>query len=429
MKRTDAIHIVGTGLITALGRNVAENLEAVNAGKTGIQLLDRPHAPVHFRYGAPSFDPILPDMPKKQSSQTKFLNRGALLGFHAALEAMAAVGFDHGVPPERCALFVASGDQSMVGCEFMLASVKEAMEGGDGKPDQVKLNMTAMNKVNPFFLLESLHNNLFSFLSAGLRFMGPNTSLASLSPGGGHALELAARSIVQGQADLAMAVGCGSWINEISLFELNGLGLLSSCRLGAASYRPLDNARDGFIPGEGGAAVLLMSEKAARSGRWGPSKAVLLGCGNCVETASSHSIRVSRDVTLRVMSSVLEASGMSPGDVGLVIPHGSGTRDGDRSELRSLMKLLGDSAHKVPVWALKSSTGHTGAASDLAEVILGIEAVGEARIPGALHFHETESEFAPLSISAAEQRLDHCTFLSVSYGIGGQSSALIVEVR
>ncbi len=421
---------MGTGLITALGRNVVENREAVKAGKTGIRFLDRPHAPAYLRYAAPAFDPVLPEMPKKQFSQTKFLSRGALLGFHAALEAMASVGLDHGVPPERCALFVASGDQSMVGCEFMLPSIGEAMgRGSDGKLDQAGLNRIVMNKVNPFFLLDSLHNNLFSFLSAFLQFMGPNTSLASLSPGGGHALELAARSIVQGQADLAMAVGYGSWINEISLFELNGLGLLASGHSGAASYRPLDKAREGFIPGEGGAAVLLMSDALGRSGSWGSPKAFLLGCGNCVETVSSHSIRVPSDVTLRVMDNALKASAIDPDDLGFIIPHGSGTRDGDRSELRSLIKLLGDSAHRVPIWALKSSTGHMGAASDLAEIILGIEAAGEAAIPGSLHFHEAEPEFASLKISSTPQDLKRSTFLSVSYGIGGQSSASAIEVK
>jgi 3-oxoacyl-[acyl-carrier-protein] synthase II len=129
--------------------------------------------------------------------------------------------------------------------------------------DQEKLNASALNKVNPFFLLESLNNNLFSFLSAVIEFMGPNTSLASLSPCGGNALELAYRSIKQNHADVALAVGYGNWITEIPLYELEGLGILSKCRHGSRSYMPFDKNRDGFIPGEGGAAMFLEAAEIA----------------------------------------------------------------------------------------------------------------------------------------------------------------------
>lgn len=430
MKGTDPIRIVGAGLLTALGRTVAQNREAMKAGRTGIGRLDRGDAPVYMQFGARSLDPILPEMPKKLFSQLKFLNRGALLGFHAALEAAASLGADHGVPPERRALFIASGDTTQAGCEFMHAAIKEASAGLTlEKPDQVKLNRAAMNKVNPFFLLDSLHNNLFSFLSATLEFMGPNTSLASFSPGGSHVLELAARSIRCGQADMALAVGYGSWINEISLFELHGLGLLSACREGAASCRPFDRGRDGFIAGEGGAALLLLSESAAAAAGLGPPRVLLRGCGNSIETAASHSIRVPPGVTVRVMRKALEASGLEAADLGFIIPHGSGTRDGDRSELQSLREVLGDLADRVPICGLKSCTGHMSAASDLAEVILGIEAAREGEIPGTLHFRATEPEFAPLALSPSPQRVEKSSFLSVSYGIGGQSSAVVVEVR
>ncbi len=429
MMDSDAIPVMGLGLITSLGRQVAENHEAVKGGKTGIRHLERGEGPPYLQYGAPSLDPVIPDMPKKIFSQMKFLNRGARLGFHAALEALGSLGADHGVPPERRALFVASGDHTQAGCEFMLPAIGDALAGsGPRELDQVKLNRSAMNKVNPFFLLDSLQNNLFSFLSAYCQFMGPNTSLASFSPGGGHALELAARSIRFGQADMALAVGYGSWINDISLYELHGLGLLSSCRGGASSYRPLDRGRDGFIAGEGGAAVLLMSREAAERASSQYPAALLQGCGNCSETASPHSIRVPDDVTVRVMQKTLEFCAMNPGDLGCVIPHGSGSRDGDRSELNSILKVLGESADRVPVWGLKAYTGHMGAASDLAEIILGIEAVREQRISGTLHFEQTEREFLPLRISPSAQQLRGSSFLSVSYGIGGQSSAAIVRV-
>jgi 3-oxoacyl-[acyl-carrier-protein] synthase II len=142
----------------------------------------------------------------------------------------------------------------------------------DGKRWILNFNQSTVDKVNPFFLLESICNNLFSFLSAFYELMGSNTTLASHSPYGGNALELTSRSIAQGKADIGVAVGCGNWITEIPLYEMEGLGILSRCKEGIHSYRPFDRKRDGFIPGEGGAALFLeASEIAERRGAkvWG----------------------------------------------------------------------------------------------------------------------------------------------------------------
>ena len=148
-----------------------------------------------------------------------------------------------------------------------------------------------MDKVNPFFLLESISNNLFSFLSAALEFMGPNTSLASFSPSGAEALELACRRISAGQADVALAVGCCCWITEIPMYEMEGLGILSRCKHGPASFKPLDRARDGFIPAEGGAAVLVEDGERAI----GPRRRILAeikGNGNCIEPPAGKGLSV-----------------------------------------------------------------------------------------------------------------------------------------
>ena len=81
----------------------------------------------------------------------------------------------------------------------------------------------------------------------------------------------------------------------------------------------------------------------------------------------------------------------------------------------------------VPLCGLKPYTGHMGAASDIAEVITGISALQNNIIPATLHFNETEKKFSTLKISGSEQQCRNKTFLSLSYGVGGQSSSVIVE--
>jgi len=50
-------------------------------------------------------------------------------------------------------------------------------------------------------------------------------------------------------------------------------------------------------------------------------------------------------------------------------------------------------------------------------------------VPGTLNFKETEKEFRDLSISSSRQACDGNHFLSVSYGMGGQSSAVVIRVK
>jgi 3-oxoacyl-(acyl-carrier-protein) synthase len=69
-----------------------------------------------------------------------------------------------------------------------------------------------------------------------------------------------------------------------------------------------------------------------------------------------------------------------------------------------------------------------GAASDLAEIILGIKAAGEGIVPGTLNYATVEDEFSQLNLSGRHQRCVKRTFLSTSYGLGGQASAIVVTV-
>jgi 3-oxoacyl-[acyl-carrier-protein] synthase II len=422
------VAITGLGLVSPLGKNVRDNWNNVKDMKSGIVRCPGNGLPDFLLHmgKVPEYD--LPEnIPPKQMGQIKFLNRGALLGLSATNEAISgAMERISGTAPGRRALYVASGDFNNIGYEFMYPAIRDGSNGRCEHIDQEKLNNAALNKVNPFFLLESLHNNLFSFLSAFVEFMGPNTSLASLSPCGGNALELAYRSIMQNNSDVALAVGYGSWINELSIYELEGLGILSGCRAGIHSFRPFDKSRDGFIPGEGGAAVLLESMDTAKqrgAGILGKIRAV----ENRAEFSSNNTLNVPEKVIKRNLQSVMKSAGCIKEDIALLIPHGSATKKGDRSELRSLLDILGRES-KTPVCGLKPYTGHMGAASDIAEVIIGINAVRERTVPATLNFRESDKEFSGLSISGSPQKCENSMFISASYGVGGQSSSVIVDV-
>jgi 3-oxoacyl-[acyl-carrier-protein] synthase II len=422
------VAITGMGLLTPLGGNVEENWAGLRERKTGIAHYPRPELPSSFQYFGKVDGVALPDpIPPELQGEMRFLNRGALLGFVAACEAVRRSDIKlTEIPPERRALYIASGDLTKVGYEFLFPAIKEGTGGRFLQMDHEKLNNALLDKVPPFFLLESLSNNLFSFLAAYMGFKGPNTSLASLSPAGAQAVELAYRCIRHRRADVALAVGYGNCLTEIPLYELSDLGLLSKCVDGARSFRPLDRHRDGFIPGEGGAALLLEDYDAAVR-RGATIRGTIQGVGNCIELASGRNLTVPSKVIKRSFRGALEDAGWGIRDLGYISAHGSGTRKGDRAELSALQDLMETEKAHVPICSLKPYTGHLGAAGDLADIIQGARAVTERLVPATLNFSEPDREFSALKISDRHQACERSTFLSISYGLGGQSCCIVVS--
>jgi 3-oxoacyl-[acyl-carrier-protein] synthase II len=416
------------GLVTPLGGGLEENWRNLCTQKSGIGCYLQPNHPEAFHYlGKVAQVPLPQQIEPKLSNQMKFLNRGSLLGLAAAHQAITQSGSGvTSAPPERRGMYIGAGDFTKVGYEFMFPAIREATDGKYRELDYRKLNVASVKEVNPFFLLESIHNNLFSFLSACFKIQGPNTTLAGASPSGAQAVELACRCIQQDSADVALAVGCGNWISEIPLYELLELGLLSRCKDGIHSLKPFDRRRDGFIAGEGGAALLLEEENHAKQ-RGAKSLGSVKGTGNCIEFSSDHKWRVPDKVSLRSMQMALAEAASDVGDLAFICPHGSATVKGDRSELRSLMAFLDARIRAVPVCGLKGYTAHLGAASDIAEIILGIDAIRNGLAPGTLNFGDSEEEFSELRISSIHQRHEKRHFLSVSCGLGGQCCSVLIE--
>jgi 3-oxoacyl-[acyl-carrier-protein] synthase II len=419
------VAITGLGLVTPLGRGVAANWDAILAGRCGVREEGDGERPPWMRWvGRVGALTVEEEVPAPLLPQLRFLNRGARLGLAAAVDAVLQAAIPAAVPAARRALVVATGDHSKVGYDFLYAATRAATGGRWREVDREKLNRASLERVNPLFLLESLNNNPFSFLAAALGCMGAATSLASQSPSGSLAVELACRSVRAGRADVAVAVGCGSWVNEVPLFELAELGLLSRGRRGAASYRPFDRRRDGFLAGEGGAAIVLEGMDHARR-RGAVILATIEGAGSCA--AAGAGAMAANGAMLHAMELALGDARRSARELGFVLPHGSGTQKGDGAELASLVALLGNDASRVPICGLKPYTGHMGAASDVAELVFGVQAASGHTVPATPNFRSAEPRFAALSIAPNPQRCAQARFLTLSYGFGGQASVVVVS--
>jgi 3-oxoacyl-[acyl-carrier-protein] synthase II len=91
-----------------------------------------------------------------------------------------------------------------------------------------------------------------------------------------------------------------------------------------------------------------------------------------------------------------------------------------------MLDLQQSQKSSAPIVGLKPYTGHMGAASDIAEIVLGLKSVTEGLVPATLNFATAEKEFYELKISGQSQISGKNAFMSVSYGLGGQSSSVVV---
>lgn len=422
------VAITGMGVISSLAPSLDGHWQRLLEGATGIREIGGESAPPALRYAGRLEDVVLPaDTPPEVLKQGRLISQSSRYGLQAVDEAMRSSGLDLSpIDPSRRALYIGAADYSKAAYRDFYAACREGGVAPGDALDVERVNRATLHTVDPFVLLVGLTNNLVAFVSRRYQLQGPNTTLASHSPCGAQALELAVRSLVQDQADVAIVVGTCVWSPFVSLFDLDALGLLSQCRDGAASFRPFDGKRDGFIAGDGAAALVLEPLPRARA-RKARVRGSVRGLAGFTDGAATGSLGVSVETAHRALSAALDEAGVRPKELAFISPHGSGTRRGDRVELAAIAGLLDDDRAAVPISGLKPYTGHMGAASDLAEVALALAALDHGLALATPNFRSPEAGFEDVDIVTAHRPVTARHVLSMSQGLGGQSLAVVLS--
>jgi 3-oxoacyl-[acyl-carrier-protein] synthase II len=419
--------ITGMGVISSLASSLDGHWLRILEGATGIRELGGEDLPRALRYaGRVDDDALPPDTPAEVLKQTRLINPSSRLGLRAVDEAVRGSGLDVSqIPPSRRALYIGASDYSKLAYRDFYPAFAEAGVAAGRPVDAERVNQKMLHAVDPFFLLGALTNNLVAFVSRRYQLQGPNATLASHSPCGAQALELAVRSLAQDHADVAIVVGTCVWSPFASRFDLDAMGLLSQCRAGSSSFRPFDGRRDGFIAGDGAAALVLEPLARARV-----RNARVLGCirglASFTDGIDTAGLGVSVETVRRALAAAVDEAGIRAKDLAFISPHGSGTRKGDRVELAAIAEFLDGDRAAVPISALKPYTGHMGAASDLAELALALVALENGLAPATLNFRTADIGFTDLDVVTRHRRIGARHVLSMSQGLGGQSLALVV---
>jgi 3-oxoacyl-(acyl-carrier-protein) synthase len=341
----DDVALVGTGAATPAGPGWAALAEAVAAGRAVAAALDPDDGAEDARAVARVPEPHLRvAVPEAIESQAKFLNASGALAVTAAAEAWAAAGLSASAPPEEDrGLFLAQFDLEESAYLWARPAVVEATERFSRPVSAEALNAATLRSVRPFYLLDTLMNNAFSFTAALLGLRGANTSLSGSSATGVEALGLAAEAVRRGDAAVALALSAARLTNRMTRHEMHALGRLPPGRPGA----------------EGAAAAVLERIGAARA-RGAKPAAALVGHGGASGDASGEGLARALADAIR---EALDEAGAVAGEVALV------AGDPAAPEHAAALALCGVAGGVATVDS-RRSTGEMGSASALADALL-----------------------------------------------------------
>ncbi|XP_055593804.1 fatty acid synthase-like [Uranotaenia lowii] len=226
-------------------------------------------------------------------------------------------------------------------------------------------------------------------ISYSLDLRGPSTVVDTACSSSLTALDVAFRSMLNGECDAALVTGSNLLINPQVTYQFALLGVLTR----DGYCRPFDKAASGYTRSEAVCAVFLQKLKDAKR-VYGH---VLYSQSNCDGFKKEGITFPSRDLQYQLMKEVYQTVGIDPVNVGYVEAHSTGTVVGDPEECDALDKLF-NAGREGPllVGSVKSSIGHTEAAAGVCSIVKCIMAFENGLIPPNINFNETRPDIPAL---------------------------------
>lgn len=215
-----------------------------------------------------------------------------------------------------------------------------------------------------------------------LDLMGPNYIVDAACSSSLIAVELAARELRNGQANIMLAGGVNTTTSPLVYSVFCSVDALS--RRGA--IRPFGTEADGTVLGEGAGAVVLKRLEDALQAE-DRIYAVVKAVGQSSDGKSSGLMAPRLEGEILAMRRAYEISGFDPASIGLVEAHGTGIPLGDRTEITALRDVFGprkSMVPQVPIGSVKSMIGHCIPAAGSAGMIKNALALTHRILPPTL---------------------------------------------
>ena len=249
---------------------------------------------------------------------------------------------------------------------------------------------------------------------------GPAGVMISDQAGGLDVLAQARRNIRKG-ARLILSGGVDSSFCPYGWVARMSAGTLSTSGDPDRAYLPFDEGARGYVPGEGGAILVVEDAEAARS-RGARPYGEIAGYGATFDAAPRHG---GAKGLRRAIEAALADAQIKPADIGVVFADGSGTPDGDRDEARTIAAVFGPGA--VPVTVPKTMTGRMNSGGAPADLACALLALREGIIPPTINVR-TIAPGCDIDLVLDEPRpWSPGAALVLARGQGGFNSAVVLR--
>ena len=380
--------VTGRGVVTSLGEGADAFFEALAAGASGI---------VEGFSRASAFDPESYMDPRVARRTDRYAQFAVAAAEQAAAEASLS-----DCDPDRVAVVIGTGIGGLITLQENCESFLERGERG----------------VSPNFVPMMMPNAAAGAVAIRHGLHGPGFSIASACATGTHAIGEGMRMIERGAADVVVAGGTEAALTSLCIAAFRRMGALSS----SGVSRPFDARRDGFVMGEG-AGVLVIEREEHAAARGATVYGRIVGYGASSDAFDMVQPDEDGAGALIAMRAALADAGSSPGEVGFISAHGTGTPINDRVESLAIRALFGEDA--PPISSTKSAIGHLLGAAGSTEALVCIEALRRQLLPPTINYEEADPECdLDYLVEGARQAAGVKLALSNSFGFGGQNACL-----
>jgi 3-oxoacyl-[acyl-carrier-protein] synthase II len=394
--------VTSLGVVSALGFSAKEIIGSLRSGKVAFR---RPDFDLEV-CTCPIEKPFDPKEFTGRYKNMRYLNRGAQLCAAAAMSAVKNGGINEEALA-RAGLFVGVGPNLDL----------------SGECQEIKAGRMEDKSLAALWILRFLPNTPASAISDLAGIHGENATVSTACSASLQAIGEGFRKIKDGYLDLALAGGGDSRLSPGGILAYRKAQALwtgkSDCE---EEFSPFDRSRKGFVPGEGGAFVLLEELDHARA-RGARIFGEIRGFGASMDGYNMTAPEPGGRWAEKAVRTALKEAGIEPSRVDLVSAHGTGTPLNDAMEADLISRLYGE--HKPFVIALKSWIGHLAAACGAVELAVSLACMQANYLPeirnlrepcrNDIHFVRTPTS-SPFGAMVLE-----------NFGFGGQNSALVVK--
>ena len=410
--------VTGLGAITPLGNDVETTWNNAKNGVSGagpITHFDASKFKTQFACEVKGYD-AAEHFDRKKVRQLDLYAQYALV---AARQAVKDAGLDaeDATDKNRVGVIVAAG----IG----------GLHTFEEEAGYYALNEDKGPKYNPFFIPKMIADIASGHISMEYGFHGPNYGVVSACASSNNAIIDAFNLIRLGKADVMVTGGAEAAIYPAGVGGFNSMHALSTRNDSPqTASRPFSKSRDGFVMGEG-SAVLILEELEHALARGAKIYAEVAGGGMSADAYHLTATHPEGLGAILAMQAALDDAGMKPEDIDYINVHGTSTPVGDVSEVKAIVELFGEHAHKLNISSTKSMTGHLLGATGAMEAMLSIKAIEDQIIPPTINHEEGDEDenidyTLNFTFNRAQERPVRAA-LSNSFGFGGHNATVIVK--